>query len=229
MGANYCPSCGGEVREGTRFCPSCGENIEEGTVKTDSETQGVSEEESSEDETDVKTLLAWGGGALFVILGTLMLVDSVGGGIIMILTGAFILPNVRREMDYNFSTGVVVVVAIVGIVAAGALLPPTDTGTSNVDNTNPSGEASTQQTGHAVRIQYSGDWQGSIATGGQSRSVEGSGTTTYDISGDPFVISANAQKMDGGGGTLTVQILEDGEVVSETSTSASYGVAQTSY
>lgn len=227
MGTNYCPNCGGELQEGSRFCPSCGESIQNETNET--ETQSLSEGDTSANETDLKTVLAWGGGVLFVVLGTLMFVESVGAAIVMILTGAFILPNVRREIDYNFSTGVVVVVAIIGIVAAGALLPPTDTGTSNVDNTNPSGEASTQQSGYSVRIQYSGDWQGSIATGGQSRSVEGSGTTTYDISGDPFVISANAQKMDSGGGTLTVQIVEDGQVVRETSTSASYGVAQTSY
>jgi hypothetical protein len=80
-----------------------------------------------------------------------------------------------------------------------------------------------------VRISYSGEWQASIGQGGSIRSVDGSGTETFTVDGEPSVISANAQKQDDSSDTLTVQILEDGAVVEETSTSAEYGVAQVSY
>jgi hypothetical protein len=91
------------------------------------------------------------------------------------------------------------------------------------------GSGSSSQSTFEVRIQYDGEWTGSIGGGGSIRSVSGSGTEVFSISGDPSVISASGQKQDDSSGTLTVQILEDGEVVKETSTSAEYGVAQVSY
>ncbi|WP_143823805.1 DUF6517 family protein [Halosegnis longus] len=81
----------------------------------------------------------------------------------------------------------------------------------------------------SVRVQYSGSWQGSIGTGGSTRTVEGSGSRTIQIDGSPNIISANAQKQDDNSDTLTIQILNDGEVVKDASTSAAYGIAQISY
>lgn len=81
--------------------------------------------------------------------------------------------------------------------------------------------------GYQVRISYDGDWQGSINADGSSRSVDGSGTETFDIDSDnPFSVAANAQKQDDSSGELTVEILKDGEVVAEQSTTAEYGLAQ---
>lgn len=82
--------------------------------------------------------------------------------------------------------------------------------------------------GYQVRISYDGEWSGAIGKEGTTRSVDGSGTETFDIEGDPFIVSGNAQKQDAGSGELTIQILEDGEVISEQSTTAEYGVASTS-
>ena len=45
---------------------------------------------------------------------------------------------------------------------------------------------------------------------------------------DASLISANAQKKDGSSNELTIQILKDGKVVKESSTTAEYGVAQVS-
>jgi hypothetical protein len=42
------------------------------------------------------------------------------------------------------------------------------------------------------------------------------------------IVSVNAQKQDDSASTLTVEIRHHGEVVAEASTSAEYGVAQTS-
>lgn len=79
---------------------------------------------------------------------------------------------------------------------------------------------------YQVRIKYDGEWSGSIGGDGSVRSVDGSGTKTFDIQGDPFIVSANAQKQDDSSEKLTVQILKDGEVIAQRSTSSAYGVAQ---
>lgn len=89
------------------------------------------------------------------------------------------------------------------------------------------GDTSSEST-YSIRISYDGKWSGAVSGEGSIRSVEGTGTETFPVKGDPFVISANAQKMDGGSGTLTIQILKNGEVIKESSTSAEYGVASVS-
>lgn len=94
---------------------------------------------------------------------------------------------------------------------------------STVDTTDSS---TTTEAAYTVRIAFDGNWQGSITTDGTSKSIDGSGTANYTISGDPTVVAVNAQKQSDGDGKLTVQILENGEVVGEQSTTASYGVAQ---
>lgn len=71
--------------------------------------------------------------------------------------------------------------------------------------------------------------QGSISAGGSAQSVDGSGSDTIAVDGSPSGISANAQKGDDSSSTLTIQILKDGEVVKESSTSAEYGMAQITY
>ncbi|WP_144900813.1 hypothetical protein [Halobellus captivus] len=97
------------------------------------------------------------------------------------------------------------------------------------DDVSSGGDSGGSSSSFSVRIEYSGEWQGSISTGGSSRSVDGSGSQTIEIDGSPDIISANAQKQDASSDTLIIQILENGEVVEETSTSAEYGVAQISH
>ena len=83
-----------------------------------------------------------------------------------------------------------------------------------------------------VKIEYSGEWQGALSITGdgssETRSVSGSGTEEFDIEPPVTILSANAQKQDDSSETLTIQIIQNGEVVSESSTSAEYGVAQVS-
>ena len=74
------------------------------------------------------------------------------------------------------------------------------------------------------------EFQGSIGTLDGSRSIEG--TTPQEFAVDVDVgtfafdsVSANAQNS-GGSGNLVVQVVRDGEVVKEQSTTAQYGVAQ---
>jgi len=79
-----------------------------------------------------------------------------------------------------------------------------------------------------IVVDYSGDWSGAISTGGNSRTVQGSGQTRLDVPDDATIVSANAQKRGGGAGTLTIRIMRGDEVVAQQSTSAQYGVAQVS-
>lgn len=85
-----------------------------------------------------------------------------------------------------------------------------------------------QETTYTVKISYDGSWRGALGGDGSIRSVSGSGTETFELDGEPSIISANAQKKDSGSGELTVTILENGEEVSSQSTTAEFGVAQTS-
>lgn len=79
-----------------------------------------------------------------------------------------------------------------------------------------------------VRIDYDGEWAGAVGTEQSTRSVDGSGSEDIEIEGDPGVVSANAQKQDDSDDELIIQILQDGEVIAEESTTAEYGVASVS-
>lgn len=91
-----------------------------------------------------------------------------------------------------------------------------------------SGSDSSGDSPYAVRIEYEGSWSGSVGTGGSQRSVDGSGARTIDIDGDPSVVSATAQKDDDSERELLLQILNDGSVVKESSTTAAYGAVTVS-
>lgn len=105
-----------------------------------------------------------------------------------------------------------------------------DSSESDSDDDSDSSESSdSSSSAYSVRVIYGGEWAGSIAADGSSRSVDGSGEETFEIEGEPMSVSANAQKQDDSSDELTIQILQGGEVVAEQSTTAEYGVAQTSY
>ena len=87
-------------------------------------------------------------------------------------------------------------------------------------------DSSEQDSSYQVRISYDGEWSGSIGGDGSTRSVDGSGTETFEIEGEPLIVSANAQKRDEGSSELTVEILQDGEAIARETTSAEFGVAQ---
>jgi hypothetical protein len=89
-----------------------------------------------------------------------------------------------------------------------------------------------------VEVEYDGDWQGAMGDGGNVRSVSlasapygaprGATTSYVDIDDSASIVSANAQKRDGGSGELTIRIVNQDGVYAEQSTSAQYGVAQVS-
>lgn len=76
-------------------------------------------------------------------------------------------------------------------------------------------------------INYSGSWSGAISDNTGTRSISGDGNQTIQLGSDPGVISINAQKQDGGDGTLTVSIIKGGKTLATQSTNSAYGVAST--
>jgi hypothetical protein len=62
-----------------------------------------------------------------------------------------------------------------------------------------------------------------------SQSVDGTGSKTFTMSGNPNIVSAVFQKSGDGSGTLTVNIIKDGQIVETKSTSAAYGVVSVSH
>lgn len=83
--------------------------------------------------------------------------------------------------------------------------------------------------GIQVKIVYEGAWQGSLATGNTSRSIDGEGTTTLDAPSDTRTVSVTAHKQDDSDRKLTVQILNDGKIVTKGSTNSPEGIIQASY
>ena len=106
--------------------------------------------------------------------------------------------------------GIIIVVIIVMIIAVAT----TDGNTGNNEGTQ-------------IKVIYDGSWSGALSTGdGSSKTIEGTGNETINVTNNTLdMVSANAQKMDGGSGELKIQLLKNGEVKKESSTTAQYGIA----
>ena len=124
------------------------------------------------------------------------------------------------------------VISILAVCCTGLIIIGMITGGGSPDkNTSPINDGNNnveQITGKQVKIIYDGEWSGAAGDVSSINSISGSGDETIDMPDDASLISANAQKKDGSSNELTIQILKDGKVVKESSTTAEYGVAQVS-
>ena len=124
------------------------------------------------------------------------------------------------------------VISILAVCCIGLIIIGMITGGGSPDkNTSPINDGNNnveQLTGKQVKIIYDGEWSGAAGDVSSINSISGSGDETIDMPDDASLISANAQKKDGSSNELTIQILKDGKVVKESSTTAEYGVAQVS-
>ena len=124
------------------------------------------------------------------------------------------------------------VISILAVCCIGLIIIGMITGGGSPDkNTSPINDGNNnveQITGKQVKIIYDGEWSGAAGDVSSINSISGSGDETIDMPDDASLISANAQKKDGSRNELTIQILKDGKVVKESSTTAEYGVAQVS-
>ena len=86
-----------------------------------------------------------------------------------------------------------------------------------------------------IKVEYNGDWQGAYGdqTGIVSWNGHGSKTITLNRQsqgGSIWIISANAQKMDGSENLLKIMIMKtDGTILKKANTTAPYGMAQIAY
>lgn len=197
-------------------------------------------------------------GVLFILVGLGTLADgSIRGivaGVIAIIIGVLFIPQVREKLSIGSPPGISegntarrnlltsIGYGIGGVIIIGAIAPETESSSLDTDGGSNSGggggaessggSESTSGPEFAASILYSGSWQGALSvTGGgssTSESISGTGTQTIEITGDVDIISVNAQKQDDSAEELAVQILYNGDVAAEASTTSEYGVAQTS-
>ena len=124
------------------------------------------------------------------------------------------------------------VISILAVCCIGLIIIGMITGGGSPDkNTSPINDGNNnveQINGKQVKIIYDGEWSGAAGDVSSINSISGSGDETIDMPDDASLISANAQKKAGSSNELTIQILKDGKVVKESSTTAEYGVAQVS-
>lgn len=223
---SYCIHCGEPIASTADHCPECGEAQTLDTSETgDDDTDGTDDGtgftswaigfEPGETPRNVAVAFAY---FFFYFVGIPLLIYAYW----------------RRGGKYKKRTYAIVgvlLISFVGLAAIGALVGPVED-TGSTEEAAPSTPTPEPVPEFSVRVEYTGSWEGALSvTGGgssQTESISGSGTQTIEVDDNVDILSANAQKQDDGTGTLTVQILHEGEVVSEASTSSAYGVAQTS-
>lgn len=113
---------------------------------------------------------------------------------------------------------------IIGIIGGGL---SSDKNTASNDGSN--NNANTEQPkGVQVKIITEGSWSGSIGDAGSQSTYDGTGDDTIDLGDAKSIVSAAIQKKDSGSSELKVQILKDGKVLEESSTTGEYGVVSVS-
>ena len=76
-----------------------------------------------------------------------------------------------------------------------------------------------------IRITCDGYWHGSVGVGSSQASYSGFGDKLINLDGDSSdIVAAAIQKQDSGDGKLKVEIIKDGKVVKDASTTSEYGV-----
>jgi hypothetical protein len=165
-----------------------------------------------------------------VVVAVLVMTALIGGTVLLVVFGLTVGNDVEAGSSGDASGSTVPATPTPTATAvAGGSTPVPEPSTPTPDGSTPEPD---RESSYSIRIDYRGSWQGAVSLTGAgsstTESISGSGPTTIRITGEPDIVSANAQKQDGGGGTLTIQIRHEGEVVAQASTSAEYGVAQVS-
>jgi hypothetical protein len=208
---NYCTECGAEVEGDETWCHGCGVRLDQ------------SEDTGGGDGNTLSQAVIIGISLIVVGIPILIIVSAVVGTFVLGLG-----ENVETDTSPSDT------VTEPDTVSPSEDEDPTQgesTGEQSGHNegTGVGSDGTTSGAGYQIRIQYSGEWSGAVSAVSGSRSIQGTGTETIDISGNPDVISANAQKQTANRETLTIQVLQDGEIVRESQTNAEYGIASVTY
>jgi hypothetical protein len=94
----------------------------------------------------------------------------------------------------------------------------TDTGDNDYTSTSNSDSGNT-----IIKIITNEEWSGSVGADSNTRSIDGTGNHQENM-GSVNIVSASIQKQTNSTGMLKVQIVKNGEVIKEESTTAEYGV-----
>lgn len=133
--------------------------------------------------------------------------------------------------------------SILGIIGILVLVVFTSGCTSSSDNTTMSNSSSQSQSSNSnqanggsssknniVQVNYAGAFTGSIADSGGSRTVQGTGPQSFQLSENPGSVGLSFQKKDNGTDTLTISILDiNAKILTSNSTSAAFGVVSLGY
>lgn len=117
-----------------------------------------------------------------------------------------------------------IIIAVIG----GGLSSDKNTSTKATDNSNNNDAAKEQIKGVQVHIISDGSWSGSIGDVGSQSTYDGDGEDTINLTDAKNVVSAAIQKQGGDSSELKVEILKDGKVIKEGSTTGEYGVVTVS-
>lgn len=130
----------------------------------------------------------------------------------------------------------IIAVCCVGLIIIGALMggmsqdkntaPAQNNNAAN--NNNAADSNANQAKGVQVHIICEGSWSGAIGDISSQSTYDGSGEDTIDLKDAKGVVSAAIQKKSGDSSELKVEIIKDGKVIKEGSTTAEYGVVTVS-
>lgn len=127
---------------------------------------------------------------------------------------------IYKQKKGMFGIIIVCCIGVLLILAAMGMFAPDKIGTNVSTDSNQNPAAS----GYQVKIITDDSWSGSIGSI-DSSSYDGVGNDTIDVKNvESNIVSLAIQKNGGGSALLEVQILKDGQVVKEGSTTAAYGL-----
>lgn len=193
-----CPNCKTANPDNSGFCQECG-----------TELKGKTNEVKSNATTGDGLTGYWNkqnnGGKATIVISVCCV-----GLILLVAIGAMVSPDKTTTTPSTTNT----------TTTPATTTPATNTTTTPATTPSSSSSAS----GTQVQVIYSGSWTGSYGDISGQQSIDGSGSKTIDMPGSPDIVSIVFQKKDGRSGTLTANIIKDGQVVESKSTSAAYGV-----
>lgn len=127
-------------------------------------------------------------------------------------------------MDKKYIIAIICVLAIIAV----ALIIAMGGGDNTSSNSSQNTDTGSSYQGYQVRITTEGSWSGSVGSI-NSATYDGKGNKVIDVENvEHDILTAVIQKSGGNSGELKVEILKDGNVIKEGSTTAAYGVVTVS-
>jgi hypothetical protein len=121
----------------------------------------------------------------------------------------------------------IIPILVLVILTSGCTSSNTTSTSGNNYSTSSSSSSGGSSGNVVVKIITNEEWSGSVGADSNTRSIDGTGNHQENM-GSPDIVSAVIQKETNSTGMLKVQIVKDGQVVKEESTTAEYGVVSVS-